>query len=76
MKSAGLPVSCAGVAAAYRDFLDVLVIDESDGERSKEVEATGVRACAADTIMDSDAKKLKLAQTALQAVQQRMRKGA
>ena len=35
MRSAGLPVSCAGVAEAYKDFLDVLVIDEADRERNK-----------------------------------------
>jgi LPPG:FO 2-phospho-L-lactate transferase len=70
MKSAGLPVSAAGVAQAYRDFLDALLIDDADKERAAEVEATGVQARVAATMMDSDAAKLALARAALAAAQQ------
>jgi LPPG:FO 2-phospho-L-lactate transferase len=76
MRSAGLPVSCAGVAEAYKDFLDVLVIDTADARRRTDVEAIGVRAHVAPTMMVSDADKLALARAAMSSVEQRRRKGA
>ncbi len=71
MRSAELGASCVGVAEAYQDFLDVLVIDEADKERSADVEATGVGACVAATIMDSEEKKIALARAALAITEQR-----
>lgn len=76
MRSAGLPVSCAGVAQAYRDFLDVLVLDTSDAQRKPEVEAFGVRALVAPTMMYSDTHKVALARASMACVEQRRRKGA
>lgn len=58
MRGLGMEVSAVGVARAYADFLDVLVIDEQDAALAAGVEATGVRAVVADTIMrDLDVKK-------------------
>src|SRR5207247_10351570 len=37
MASQGLPVSIAGVAQAYREFLDVLVVDVRDANAAKEL---------------------------------------
>jgi len=37
MRSAELPVSCAGVAQAFQDFLTALVIDNADAQRSADV---------------------------------------
>ena len=76
MRSAQLPVSCVGVAQAFQDFLDALVIDNADAERSAEVETTGVRACVAATMMNSDADKLLLARAAMSAAEQKQAKGA
>lgn len=76
MRSARLPVSCAGVARAYKDFLDALIIDTADSQRSADVEAIGVRAHVAPTMMYSDADKLGLARAAMACVEQRRRKGA
>ncbi len=76
MRSAGLEVSCVGVAQAFQDFLDVLVIDEADTQRSGDIEALGVRPCVAATIMDSDAKKAALALAALTVASKRQMKGA
>ena len=76
MRSAGLPSSCAGVAQAYKDFLDVLVIDEADMGRTSQVEAQGVRVRVAATMMYSDHDKLALARAAVTAVEQRQQKGA
>ena len=76
MRSAGLPVSCVGVAEAYKDFLDVLVIDDADAHRTKDVDSVGVHARVAATMMYSDREKMALAQAALGCVEQRRRKGA
>jgi len=76
MKSAGLAVSCEGVAQAFQDFLDVLVIDDADLQRSAEVEALGVQARVAPTMMNSDSEKLALARAAMAAAQPRQPKGA
>ena len=35
MAAQGLPVSIAGVAQAYREFLDILVVDVRDAEAAK-----------------------------------------
>lgn len=69
MASLGMEPTAAGVAADYRDFLDVLVIDELDRALAPAVEATGVRAVVAQTIMRGPAEKRALAEVALAAVQ-------
>ncbi len=61
----GLPVSVAGVARVYAEFLDVLIVDERDRGSTGEVEELGIRAVCAQTIMDSDAAKTELARVAL-----------
>jgi LPPG:FO 2-phospho-L-lactate transferase len=67
METLGMEVSAVGVAAAYREFLDVLVLDAEDRALAPRVEALGVRAVVADTIMrDLDA-KVSLARTVLEA---------
>jgi len=66
MKGLGMEVSAAGVARAYADFLDVLVIDEQDRALAAAVEATGVRAVVTDTIMRNLAVKKALAQICLE----------
>ena len=47
----GIEVSCVGVARAYREFCSALVIDAADAALAPEVEAMGVRAIVADTVM-------------------------
>ncbi|HYM15312.1 MAG TPA: 2-phospho-L-lactate transferase [Dehalococcoidia bacterium] len=69
MASLGMTPTAAGVAEAYRDFLDVLVIDEEDRALAPAVEATGVRAVVAQTIMRGPAEKRALAEAVLGAVQ-------
>jgi LPPG:FO 2-phospho-L-lactate transferase len=65
MKTQRLPVSIAGVAQAYSDFLDVLVADRRDAAQAAEVERLGVRVVLADTIMKSETAKIELARVAL-----------
>ncbi len=69
MASLGMTPTAAGVAEAYGDFLDVLVIDEQDRELAPAVDAAGVRAVVAQTIMRGPAEKRALAATVLAAVQ-------
>jgi LPPG:FO 2-phospho-L-lactate transferase len=68
MKTQDLPVSIDGVALAYKDFLDVLIADESDHWSAAGVEAYGVRVQFTDTIMNSDEAKEKLARATMAAV--------
>ncbi len=67
MRAAGLEVSAVGIAQAYHDFLDVLVIDEVDAGLKDAVEALGVRAVVTDTIMRGPQEKAHLARVALEA---------
>ena len=69
MASLGMTPTAAGVAQAYADFLDVLVIDETDHALAGAVEAAGVRCVVAPTIMRGPAEKRALAEAALRAVQ-------
>jgi LPPG:FO 2-phospho-L-lactate transferase len=65
MRGLGMEVSAVGVARAYADFLDVLVIDEQDADLVAGVEAEGVRAVVTDTIMRTLDVKRSLAQVTL-----------
>lgn len=68
MASLGMTPTAAGVAQAYADFLDVLVIDEEDASLAAEVEAAGVRPVVAQTIMRGPEEKRGLAEVVLSAV--------
>jgi len=65
MAAQGLPVSIAGVAWAYREFLDILVVDNRDATAAAEVQQTGVRVHCADTIMTTADEKADLARQVL-----------
>jgi LPPG:FO 2-phospho-L-lactate transferase len=64
----GIEVSCVGVARAYRDFCGTLVIDARDRDRTGEIEALGVRAVVADTLMRDARVAAALARHTLDAV--------
>jgi len=68
MASQGLPISIAGVAQYYHDFLDLLVVDERDAEAAEELRKTGVRVFAAKTVMRTAEDKADLAHAVLEAV--------
>ena len=68
MTSQGLPVSIAGVAEAYHDFLDVLVVDTCDAQAADELRQSGVRVHVAKTIMQTLEDKANLASEVLSAV--------
>jgi len=66
MRSAGLEVSIAGVARAYSDFLDVLIADERDQGTAAAI--PGVKVVFTNTIMKTEADRVRLASVALSAV--------
>jgi len=67
MKGMGQEVSAVGVARCYRDFLDVMVIDERDANLVEAIEDLGIPTIVTNTIMSDLAAKTHLAQTVLQA---------
>ena len=69
MQSQGLAASIAGVASAYEDFLDVLIVDESDGATAAELRGEGIEVHCTKTVMKSMEDKIDLAQAALSFVQ-------
>jgi len=68
MAPLGIDVSCVGVARTYADICSSLVIDAVDADRAPEVEAVGVRAVVADTMMRSPEVAAALAERTLAAV--------
>jgi len=68
LKMRAFSVSPAGVADAYRDFLDVLIADSQDESNRQEIESKKVQAAFTNTIMKSDDDKIALAKFALAAV--------
>jgi LPPG:FO 2-phospho-L-lactate transferase len=64
----GMEVSCVGVARAYAEFCGTLVIDSGDEQRAREVEAAGVHAVVADTLMTDARVAAALARHTLDAV--------
>ena len=68
MAPLGMEVSCVGVARAYRDFCGALVIDSGDAARAPEVEALGLRAVVANTLMRDARVAAALARETLSAV--------
>lgn len=67
MSGLGMEVSAVGVARCYRDFLDVMVIDEQDAHLAAEIEDLGIPTVITNTIMRDDTAKAALARTVLQA---------
>ena len=65
MAGLGQEVSAVGVARAYRDFCDVLVIDRQDEELAPEVAKEGLRPVVTKTIMNSLQDRIDLAETIL-----------
>lgn len=63
----GVRPSPAAVAARYRDFLDVLILDERDADEAGAVEALGVATEIAQTVMTTAEDKIALARAALGA---------
>ena len=71
MAGLGQEVSVVGVARAYRDFCDVLVIDRQDEGLASAVAREGLRPVVTNTIMNSFQDRIDLARTVLSLPQSR-----
>jgi LPPG:FO 2-phospho-L-lactate transferase len=68
MRGLGWEVSAVGVAQAYRDILDVMVVDQADADLAPRIRELGLKAVVTDTIMRDAATKAALARTVLEPV--------
>jgi LPPG:FO 2-phospho-L-lactate transferase len=66
MRQLGKEASALGVARLYQDFLDVFVLDHRDLELRDQIASLGLRVAAVETVMDSRAAKIALAQIILE----------
>jgi len=65
MAAQGFEVSIAGVARAYQDFLDVLLVHESDVEAARELSSSALQVYSANILMRTNDDKSRIARTAL-----------
>ncbi|HEY7667394.1 MAG TPA: 2-phospho-L-lactate transferase [Actinomycetota bacterium] len=68
MPAAGIEVSAAGVAEAYRDLLGGWLVDERDRALLPRIAALGIRTAVEDTIMVDDGRAEAVARAALDLV--------
>jgi LPPG:FO 2-phospho-L-lactate transferase len=68
MASQGLPVSIAGVAEAYHDFLDLLVADTRDAAAAEQLQNTGFRVHCTNTLMKTPEDRTELAQNVVSLI--------
>ncbi len=74
MQSLGYQVTAAGVAALYRDLLDVFVLDHRDADLAAEVERLGMAVEVRETVMTDHASKRTLAAEVLEIGSRRVRR--
>jgi LPPG:FO 2-phospho-L-lactate transferase len=67
MRGLHMDVSALGVARSYRDFLDVMIIDEQDAHLTEAIEDLGIPTVVTNTIMSDTAAKVALAREVLLA---------
>lgn len=68
MAAKGLPVSAAGVAWGYREWLDVMVLDRRDQGLTPEVRSLGVSPVVTDVLMADRQREAALARAVLEAL--------
>ena len=68
MKALGIEPTAAGVARMYSDFLDIFILDEVDAHLKREVEAMGIKAYTARTVMQSFGERVALAEYCLKVL--------
>src|ERR1041384_4049871 len=70
LRDLGHEVSALGVAAMYRDFVDVFVLDEVDSGITETVGSIVIRAVVANTLMNTIDDKRRVARTVLQLIEE------
>ena len=68
MAAQGLPVSIDGVAQAYQDFLNALVVDSADEKRAAHLQQSGLQVRCMNTIMQTVDDRTELAKDVLSVV--------
>jgi LPPG:FO 2-phospho-L-lactate transferase len=68
LKMRGFAVSAAGVAASYRELIDVLIADSQDEAERAAINKEKVHAVFTNTLMKADTDKVALAKFALSTV--------
>jgi LPPG:FO 2-phospho-L-lactate transferase len=66
----GFEVSIAGIAHYYRDFLDLLIVDSRDEMSAAALQKGGLRVVCTPTIMRTNADRVTLARSVLDAAMQ------
>jgi LPPG:FO 2-phospho-L-lactate transferase len=69
MRTRDLPVSIAGIARCYADFLDLLIADLRDAALGMTID--GITVHYTNTLMKSDADKILLARVVLEVLSDR-----
>jgi 2-phospho-L-lactate transferase/gluconeogenesis factor (CofD/UPF0052 family) len=67
MKMMGWPSTIAGIAKAYEDFLNVLIVDTADEAEAARLNSSKLRVVATNTLMKSMQDKRELARFTLEA---------
>lgn len=67
MAAQGLPVSIAGVAETYKDFLDILIAHEADADLARSGSNAGVEVRCADILMRTVEDRSRVARAAVAA---------
>ncbi|GHO42556.1 2-phospho-L-lactate transferase [Ktedonospora formicarum] len=67
MRALHMEASAVGITRHYRDFLDVMVIDQQDAHLAEQVEDLGIPCVVTDTIMRDMEHKTALARTVIRA---------
>lgn len=68
LRGLGFEASALGVARLYKDIVGTFVLDHVDRQHLEAIEALGMRAVAADTIMTTPAKAARLARIVLDSL--------
>jgi len=68
MQAQGLPCSVIGVAQAYSDFLDWMIIDNTDEHHQADLRSAGMKVHSANTIMRTASDRVTLAVDVLKAI--------
>ena len=68
LRDLGHEVSASAVAAMYRDFLDVFILDNADTKLKSEIAASGMRVPLTETVMSTLEKKIELARTVIKTI--------
>jgi len=66
MRGLGLEASSSEIANLYKDFLDVMVLDDSDSGEVDKITSMGIKTFVTDTIMTDDEKSRTLSENILE----------